>query len=297
MPESTREELCRHMTIVSQPPGAVLDRSTEAQGNQPWRVVFLGRLAVISSDVLGPYPVWFFEPGQTFARSYLNLFVGKVGLRTHIEALTAVRYLELNIPPHLAPEFKVWTRPLWYEELAQYFHVSINEAAEALGICPSAIKRVCRRHGLSRWPHRRIISIERSIGTLESKLEADEGDPVVSAGLRTEVMELVRNKILSRCNLSGSDGGAFPDLFDDEDRIGPDAGEAGEEGQARQAASGGGAGGDGRRGPRKDIYTPNMGAVIVGAEVIPYRCLTSALEALRSPQDHSISTCIFCGKR
>jgi hypothetical protein len=40
------------------------------------------------------------------------------------------------VPERLAPEFKVWTRPLWYEELAQYFHVGINEAAEALGICP-----------------------------------------------------------------------------------------------------------------------------------------------------------------
>jgi hypothetical protein len=186
MAEAMREELCRHMTVVSKPAGIILDRSSDEQGDQPWRVVITGRLAIITTDVLGPYPVWFFEPGQTFARSYLNLFKGS-GLEVRLETLTEVKYLELMIPPHLVGEFKVWTRPLWYEELAHYFHISINQAADALGICPSAIKRVCRRHGLNRWPHRRIISIERSIATLESKLQADDGqDPSVSTELRTE---------------------------------------------------------------------------------------------------------------
>jgi len=240
MAEVSREELCRSMSLVSRSPGAVISRSSDPNGSQPWHIVIAGRLAVMSSDVGGMYPVWFFESGQTFGRSYLNLFsasshghmhcgaeVHSLGLHSHIETLSPVKYLQVYVPERLAPEFKVWTRPLWYEELAQYFHVGINEAAEALGICPSAIKRICRRHGLNRWPHRRIVSIGRNIANIQIKLDAAMRDESTDASLvashQADIMENVRNKILSRCNLGAPDGGLLPDeeLIDD-DKIGDD---------------------------------------------------------------------------
>ena len=52
---------------------------------------------------------------------------------------------------HARGRLTAWGR---YEELAQYFHTSINEAAEQLGMCMSAIKKICRRHGIIR-----IISV------------------------------------------------------------------------------------------------------------------------------------------
>ena len=47
-------------------------------------------------------------------------------------------------------EFRSQTKPLLYEELATYFCVSADEAAERLGVCMSAIKKICRRHGIIR---------------------------------------------------------------------------------------------------------------------------------------------------
>lgn len=223
------------MELVSQAPGEVISRSTDPDGSQPWYIVIVGRLAVMSSDAGGMCPVWFFESGQTFGRSYLNLFSsnehmhGKPALHSHIETLSPVKYLQVHVPERLAPEFKVWTRPLWYEELAQYFHVGINEAAEALGICPSAIKRICRRHGLNRWPHRRIISIGRNMANIQLKLQAatrdDATDPNIIAAHQADIMENIRNKILSRCNLGAPDGGSgLPDdELIDEDKIGDDS--------------------------------------------------------------------------
>lgn len=70
------------------------------------------------------------------------------------------------------------------------------------------------------------------------------------------MMELVRNKILSRCNLAGSDTAAFRDLFEEDDDGALDAG--GKEGTSRRA----------ERPPRPEfldsqnaIYNPSLGAV------------------------------------
>ena len=229
----SREELCRSMLLVSQGPGQIVSSSADPIDKQLWRIVIVGRLSVMTRDAGGFCPVWFFESGQTFARSYLNLFAASAvqtgrerQLLSHIETLSAVKYLQVHVPERLAPEFKVWTRPLWYEELAQYFHVGINEAAEALGICPSAIKRICRRHGLNRWPHRRIISLCRNISNLQAKHEAllrdSSADKAALAQHLADIMENVRLKILSRCNLGAPDGTPNGDEMMDDDKLGDD---------------------------------------------------------------------------
>jgi hypothetical protein len=42
------------------------------------------------------------------------------------------------------------------QEVAKYFHLPINVAGKALGICPTVLKKICRKHGLQRWPHRKV---------------------------------------------------------------------------------------------------------------------------------------------
>ncbi|EKX50173.1 hypothetical protein GUITHDRAFT_135355 [Guillardia theta CCMP2712] len=94
--------------------------------------------------------VWFFESGQTFGPSYLDLFlpsIDKSSIQVFIETVTPLTYLEVTVPQQHQSEFKNLTRPLWYEELAKHFHKSISEAADSLSMCPSAIKSVCRSHG------------------------------------------------------------------------------------------------------------------------------------------------------
>lgn len=44
------------------------------------------------------------------------------------------------------------------EVLARFFHLPINEASKALGICSTSLKKICRKHGLVRWPHRKVIT-------------------------------------------------------------------------------------------------------------------------------------------
>ena len=42
------------------------------------------------------------------------------------------------------------------QEIARFFHMPINQAGGRLGICPTVLKKICRKHGLSRWPHRKV---------------------------------------------------------------------------------------------------------------------------------------------
>jgi hypothetical protein len=42
------------------------------------------------------------------------------------------------------------------EELAKYFHLPIAEAAKELGVCATVLKKICRKNGISRWPHRKV---------------------------------------------------------------------------------------------------------------------------------------------
>eukprot|EP00210_Caulerpa_lentillifera_P002070 g1985.t1 len=41
---------------------------------------------------------------------------------------------------------------LTYNDLKKYFHLGLKDAAAKLGICPTTLKRACRRNGIKRWP-------------------------------------------------------------------------------------------------------------------------------------------------
>jgi len=43
---------------------------------------------------------------------------------------------------------------LTYKDLQKHFGVGLKEAAAALGICATTLKRACRRNGIERWPSR-----------------------------------------------------------------------------------------------------------------------------------------------
>lgn len=100
----------------------------------------------------------------------------------------------ITIPDEYKSDFRTCTRPLWYEELAQYFHLGIIEAADALGMCMSAIKKICRRHSISRWPHRKLASVNKTIAMLQSKISTAVDD--ASRGLlRSEAVNVLTMKL------------------------------------------------------------------------------------------------------
>ena len=77
------------------------------------------------------------------------------------------------------------------DELSQYFHLPINEVAKELGVCATVLKKICRKNGIKRWPHRKIKSLARMIETLQSITPSSPAD---AAALQAEIDALETKK-------------------------------------------------------------------------------------------------------
>ncbi|CAL5220105.1 g2057 [Coccomyxa viridis] len=59
-------------------------------------------------------------------------------------------------------------KKLRLEDLQSQFGVGLKEAANRLGICPTTLKRACRRHGIQRWPRRQLLKLSRAIDQINA---------------------------------------------------------------------------------------------------------------------------------
>uniref|UniRef100_M1BYU1 RWP-RK domain containing protein n=1 Tax=Solanum tuberosum TaxID=4113 RepID=M1BYU1_SOLTU len=64
------------------------------------------------------------------------------------------------------------TKLMNVKDFEDYLHLSIQEAGIKLNVCPTVMKRVCRRDGLRRWPSRKINSIKRKISKRQESLSS-----------------------------------------------------------------------------------------------------------------------------
>jgi hypothetical protein len=70
-------------------------------------------------------------------------------------------------------------------DISSQFNVPIIAASEELGISVSLIKKICREHGVRRWPRRKIVHLEQKIQTKEQlkPLTSHEGQ-MINAEIR-----------------------------------------------------------------------------------------------------------------
>jgi len=77
-----------------------------------------------------------------------------------------------------------------FDELSKFFHLPINQVAKELGVCATILKKICRKNGIPRWPHRKIKSLDKMIANLEVNLSKN---PTEREEIHTEV-ELLKTK-------------------------------------------------------------------------------------------------------
>ncbi|KAF8053774.1 hypothetical protein N665_1375s0012 [Sinapis alba] len=67
---------------------------------------------------------------------------------------------------HLSAQRKR-TRKLTVKDMSELFDFPIEQAARRLRICTTAVKNICRRGELYRWPHRKIKSLREKVAALK----------------------------------------------------------------------------------------------------------------------------------
>ena len=56
------------------------------------------------------------------------------------------------------------------KELREHFHLPLHTVAKKFGMCTTAFKKLCRRFGIAKWPHRQLRGIDKKIAALKAEL-------------------------------------------------------------------------------------------------------------------------------
>lgn len=70
--------------------------------------------------------------------------------------------------------FHIRLQSINYMDLQQCFHLSLLDAAKHFQLGMTSFKKLCRKHGIGRWPGRQIQSLYKNIATLEIALQSPE---------------------------------------------------------------------------------------------------------------------------
>ncbi|GMF26834.1 unnamed protein product [Phytophthora lilii] len=93
------------------------------------------------------------------------------------------------------------TKHISIEELRAHFDRPIIDVAKDFGICITLMKKICRRNGIKRWPHRQIRSLSKSIASMEAAMLSAHGserekyrDQIVNLKMKRESVIADPNK-------------------------------------------------------------------------------------------------------
>lgn len=76
------------------------------------------------------------------------------------------------------------------DDLRRYFHLPIAEVARHFNTCTTALKKICRKLNINKWPYRQILSLTKSIQSLEMASLNEALDDDLKAQYRKQILIL-----------------------------------------------------------------------------------------------------------
>jgi len=92
------------------------------------------------------------------------------------------------------------------DELTQYLHLPEKAVAKQLGICLTSLKKLCRQHGITRWPYRKLKSLDKKIAKAENGSGTGTED-VAQLKLRAEELKKEKMAVAFTYGLKEKAGG------------------------------------------------------------------------------------------
>jgi hypothetical protein len=86
---------------------------------------------------------------------------------------------------------------LRFDDLAQFFHLPLGTACSHLGIGGTVFKKICRKNGIPRWPHRKLCSIDKTISTLEERITSESADEKAVTQAQIEQLKSEKHSIMT----------------------------------------------------------------------------------------------------
>ena len=86
-------------------------------------------------------------------------------------------------------------RKITIQLLQKLYELPLHDAAKMLSVCDSAIKKFCRKNGITKWPYRRVRSIESTIRNLRAEFSSRTLEPSDVASIQKRIHLLQEQKV------------------------------------------------------------------------------------------------------